>query len=216
MNYQKIHDNIIYNALIRESVAPTNIFESHHIIPKCEGGDHDGPVVKLTQKEHRIIHKLRYKINGILGNILSYNLMKYGRHHINENLKMISSKGALSYHTSYKQNNPEQYIKNQTNAGIIGGKKCYDNNMGLFKLSKGEMSKNRSKGTQNIVNNKLGMFSDEYRKEHRKRLMKRVNTPDGIFDSMTEASIFYNVVLGTITYRVNCVNFKEWYYVEEN
>lgn len=59
------------------------------------------------------------------------------------------------------------------------------------------------------------MFSDEYREKHKLILYKKVNTPIGIFDSMTEAAKYYNISPGTDTYRVNNKNkqWDEWYYI---
>lgn len=60
MNYQKIHDQIINLAKIR---VISIITEKHHIIPKCMGGTNDvANIVKLTPKEHFIIHKLLCEI----------------------------------------------------------------------------------------------------------------------------------------------------------
>lgn len=56
MNYKKLHDNIITKAKTRTLPGYS---EKHHIIPKCLGGD-DEPdnLVRLTAREHFIIHKL--------------------------------------------------------------------------------------------------------------------------------------------------------------
>lgn len=74
MNYKLIHDKIICRAKNRKIDFYT---EKHHIIPKCEGGDVNGECVKLTIKEHRLIHLLRYKFTGILENLYAVNMMKY-------------------------------------------------------------------------------------------------------------------------------------------
>jgi hypothetical protein len=55
---------------------------------------------------------------------------------------------------------------------------------------------------------------DEYRDKHKLTLMKPIMTPDGIFNSMLEASKHFDVVPATITYRVNSKNEK-WYYLTE-
>ncbi len=56
MNYQKIYNNIIERAKIRN----LNCYkERHHIIPKCLGGNNTKEnIVKLTAKEHFICHRL--------------------------------------------------------------------------------------------------------------------------------------------------------------
>jgi len=56
MNYRKIHDSIIDRAKNRKISGYT---ESHHILPKCLGGNNKKEnLVKLTAKEHWIIHQI--------------------------------------------------------------------------------------------------------------------------------------------------------------
>jgi len=60
MNYSKIYNSIIQNAKTRP--AP-QINESHHILPKCLGGDNSkSNIVRLTPKEHFICHLLLTKM----------------------------------------------------------------------------------------------------------------------------------------------------------
>ena len=62
MNYELIHQKIIDRALIRPKI-PDQYYESHHIIPKCLGGNNEiSNLVFLTAKEHFIIHKLLVRI----------------------------------------------------------------------------------------------------------------------------------------------------------
>jgi len=204
MNYKLIHDKIICRAKNRKIDFYT---EKHHIIPKCEGGDVNGECVKLTIKEHRLIHLLRYKFTGILENLYAANMMKYSDR---ERLFSVASK--LS-HKKRKEKNPEKYFLDQRICGKIGGIKCRDEKIGFHNLSEEEKNKAREKGRETLVKNKLGMFSDEYREKHKKKLMKKIKTPDNTFDSMKEAAIYYQVSPGTITYRVNSDNFKNWYFI---
>lgn len=215
MNYQRIHDSIIDRALHRNTNHSQVKYESHHIKPVCEGGLRSGQTVLLTQKEHRIIHKLRYKFTGVLGNILAYNLMKYGRDFLNENHRLVASKGGFGHHEKMKNEDPEKYRERQSNSGKVGGTKCYENGLGFFAMSEDQMKKSRKRGTKTLVENKIGMFSDEFRKQFRIKLQKKVLTPDGIFDSMILAAKHYGVSCGTITYRVNNEREKwnEWRYV---
>lgn len=73
MNYQKIYDAIIAKAKsenrTRKSGQPLPYYESHHIIPKCMGGDGNlwqfgkhPNIVLLTPKEHYLCHYLLHKI----------------------------------------------------------------------------------------------------------------------------------------------------------
>lgn len=60
MNYIKIHNNIIERAKNRIILGYT---ENHHILPKCLGGTNSPDnLVKLTAKEHFIIHRLLIRI----------------------------------------------------------------------------------------------------------------------------------------------------------
>jgi len=56
MNYSKIYTQLIERAKIRDLTCYT---ERHHIIPKCLGGNNGiKNIVKLTAKEHFIVHRL--------------------------------------------------------------------------------------------------------------------------------------------------------------
>lgn len=215
MNYQSIHDSIIRRGLIRP-IDPSCYYEYHHITPRCEGGCDDGPVVPLTPKEHRIIHKLRYKLTGVMGNVFAYNLMKYGREALRIKHPLIARMGGRAHHATYKQRDPEGYSERQRKAGRIAGAQSRDNGLGFFRLTEEEKKSARDKGRATTVANNLGMFDPKYRIEHAKTLVKRVNTPSGVFNSMQEAAAYYNKVPGTITYRVQSShpNWTDWFIIE--
>lgn len=60
MNYQKIYDQIIERAKIREL---EGYKEKHHIIPKCIGGGNErSNIVELTAREHFLCHWLLHEI----------------------------------------------------------------------------------------------------------------------------------------------------------
>ena len=60
MNYKRIHDSIIYRAKTRTISGYT---ETHHILPKCLGGGNEKRnLVKLTAKEHWLIHQILCEI----------------------------------------------------------------------------------------------------------------------------------------------------------
>ena len=60
MNYQLIHNQIIERAQQR---VPAGYTENHHIIPKCIGGNNsEENLVRLTAREHFIVHKLLAEI----------------------------------------------------------------------------------------------------------------------------------------------------------
>lgn len=214
MNYQRIHDAIIHRSQSRLRCIVTK-YESHHILPKCEGGEDSAATVFLTEKEHRLIHRLRYKITGVLGNILAYNLLRYGRNSLGKNHKLISSLGGKSHHLHYRNRDALAYSNRQRAAGISGGNNCKSKQLGFFTLTESQKNAARNKGRATTVNNKIGMFSDEFREKHKQNLQKKIKTPNGVFDSMTAASTFYKVSAATITYRVksNTESWKNWTYI---
>lgn len=214
MNYQKIHDDIIHRA--RQRVLCDNTYvEKHHVIPKCEGGLNSGETVNLTRKEHKIVHLLRYKITKVVGNLIASNFMINTTDSIKKTRHIFAKIGAKAYHEKYKNNFSEKYLSHQKKAGTLGGDKCKEQSLGFFALTSEQKEEARNKGRKTIVDNKIGMFSDEYREKHKLMLHKKIKTPDGIFNSMSEASKFYNVVPGTITYRVNSNKWFNWEYVIE-
>ena len=72
MNYQKLHDSIIESAKNRVHIK--GVHHKHHIIPLHEDPN-STETVSLTTKEHKIVHLLRYKINGSVGNLCAYYLL---------------------------------------------------------------------------------------------------------------------------------------------
>lgn len=62
LDYQKHYERLIRRARSRPNLW-NEIFERHHIVPKCEGGtDEQDNIVKLTPEEHYVAHQLLYKI----------------------------------------------------------------------------------------------------------------------------------------------------------
>lgn len=61
MNYKKIYDSLIKKR--QEEILTTGYYETHHIIPRCMGGNNSKEnLVKLTAKEHYIAHALLFHI----------------------------------------------------------------------------------------------------------------------------------------------------------
>jgi hypothetical protein len=217
MNYQKIHDEIIHRA--KNRILPQETYtENHHVHPICENGLQSGETVKLLIKEHKLVHKLRYKYNRNIGNLLAYFLMKNTSESRVKHNKLAATLGAKAYHKKFKEKNYDEYILNQKKAGVSGGNKCVSEKLGYFSLSEEELNLARKKGNETLVKNKLGMFSDEYREKHKLMLHKKIKTPEGIFISMTDAANFYMVSRATITYRINNDReaWKDWNYIINN
>lgn len=211
MDYIKIHDSIISRAKNR-NIDKDIYYERHHINPICEGGDPNGETVLLTEKEHRIIHYLRYKITKNFYNFYAYRLIKSCQNRI-ENAKMA----AKVSHIVLKEKDYDYYIKRQSKAGKSGGLKCKNEKLGFHSFTKEQFQENGRKVGTILAEKKIGMFSDEFRKYKNDSQKKKVHTPAGVFNSLTEAAIYYNVVPTTVTNRVrnSAERFSEWYLIEE-
>ena len=64
LNYKKIYEDLIHKSISENRKKGSNVYyESHHIVPKCLGGNNSKEnLVLLTSKEHFIAHKLLIKI----------------------------------------------------------------------------------------------------------------------------------------------------------
>ena len=210
MNYLLIHNKILDNAKSRQY--NSKIHHNHHIKPKHEDNT-SFEVVPLTIKEHYLIHYLRYKIGYGMGNYKAYLLLKYGK----VNMNILQAKlGAIAYHKNFKKTNPELYKKNQIKAGVSGGKKCYENKIGFFNLTESELNVTRNKGRKTVVENKLGMFSDNFRQQHKKKLNKKIIIDELVFDSMMSVSKHFNISQSLVTYRVKSEKWSNWNYLKES
>ena len=64
MNYKKVYNNIVRQSLSKNRVKG-DLYENHHIVPKCMGGlDDKCNMVLLTPREHFVCHHLLCKIYG--------------------------------------------------------------------------------------------------------------------------------------------------------
>jgi len=197
MDYKKIHDSIINRALSR-TLDKNEYYENHHIIPICEGGFPDGPTVPLTLKEHRLVHLLRYKINGNGGNRSTSNLLKNSIQKRKLNAKLAAKKSHDLNHVDVLK-----YYEKQKAAGKSGGRSSFEHKAGFHSMTENEKILLREKGRNTTVKNKLGMFSDEYRNIHKEKMKKKIKIDNMIFNSCTDASKYYKVSPGTISYWIS-------------
>ena len=78
MNYQRIYNEIVDRAKLRE-IQEGIYYESHHILPKSMGGSNDEDnLVNLTAKEHYLCHWLLYKIHKTASMACAWRFMTYG------------------------------------------------------------------------------------------------------------------------------------------
>lgn len=90
MDYLKIYNQLIKRAKKRKEI---NIYEIHHIIPKCIGGNDDKEnLVKLSPREHFIAHKLLCKIYSYSGIRYAFCMMVYTSMNFVKNKQNCSTK----------------------------------------------------------------------------------------------------------------------------
>ena len=79
-----------------------------------------------------------------------------------------------------------------------------DEGIGWHARSLEEMREHGSVAGRRLAEGKVGMFSDEYRKEHAEGMKKvvRVEETGAIYNSCLEAAEALGVSPGTITYRI--------------
>jgi hypothetical protein len=78
MNYKRLYDSIISKAKTARGSRDISAgyFEMHHILPKClGGGDEQSNLVKLTAREHFIVHWLLCKIHKNYKLASAFNMM---------------------------------------------------------------------------------------------------------------------------------------------
>lgn len=109
MNYLNHYNKLIERAKNRN--IHEGYYESHHIIPRCMGGNDDSNnIVKLTPEEHYVAHQLLYKIYKL--NSLIYACMMMSNGLSNRNNKCygwIRKKHALSISKSIKSHWLKKY-----------------------------------------------------------------------------------------------------------
>lgn len=147
MNYQKIHDEIITQAKIRK-IDKTLYYEKHHIIPKCLGGDNSKDnLVKLTAREHYIIHWLLVKI-------------------YKDNHKLISALHLMTYSGSKNSGRYASYtfkyareLWNDANKKICN---TSENKIRVSKIHSGKVCKESTKDKLRLVDREY-LKTQEYR-----------------------------------------------------
>lgn len=88
MNYRKVYNQLIANAKAQHI---DGYYETHHIVPKAEGGsDYNTNLVKLTARQHYIAHLLLAKIYDDLKMYSALTYMRCGNKFVNRNFKFNS------------------------------------------------------------------------------------------------------------------------------
>lgn len=170
MNYKRIYDNLIKKAKERNKI---DIFETHHIIPRCIGGnDLENNLVNLTPKEHFIAHKLLCKIYGYKGIRYAFSMMVFMSMNFIKNTKKCSTK--RFYRVSSKDYEEcRKFLKEDTSKRFKG--KIYINNQEIqMIIDKSELKQYLDNGW---IKGKLP-FSEEALKSIREYAKKRILTEE--------------------------------------
>ena len=155
MNYQLIHDQIIERAQERSI---TGYVERHHIIPKCLGGNNSKEnLVKLTAREHMLVHLLLVKIYPDRVNLVRAAFMM-------SNVK--SDKHKRSYKVGARE-----YASLRESYSKIVSKQWKGKN----KIFSEEHRKNLSKAAKNRMPK-----TTEQRKSQSETMKKRMSSPEGV------------------------------------
>ena len=88
MNYRKVYNQLIDNAKAQHI---DGYYETHHIVPKAEGGSDDNTnLVKLTARQHYIAHLLLAKIYDDCAMHCALTMMKSKTKSMNRNFRFNS------------------------------------------------------------------------------------------------------------------------------
>jgi hypothetical protein len=151
MNYEKIYNQLIERAQSENRQKGCGVyFESHHIVPKCLGGNNDNTnLVLLTAREHYVAHKLlceiysdNAKLHYAMWRMMNAQSKQHNRNYI------ISS----YEYNRYKQIQSELIRQlGKQNAGKI--RVISEETRNKMKLAK--LGKSRSKETREKISNTL-------------------------------------------------------------
>lgn len=155
MNYKNVYDNIVKKAVDRGE--PDVYFETHHILPRSLGGsDEDNNLVKVTAREHFILHYLLTKFTSDAGRIKmlhAFMLMSGGNGHQKRyiNGRLYEAKKA-------------EFSKAQSDR-FSGVPKTEDHKQKISKSLTGRVTSEatKQKQSESASNRKRKPFSQEYK-----------------------------------------------------
>lgn len=142
-------------------------------------------------------------MTGNKGNLGAYNLINKFKDNVFQR-KDNARFAAKETHRQWKQRDPEGYSESQRTKGKKGAQVAMEMGVSIFGMSEEDKRVSRAKGTKTIVDNKLGMFSDEYRVQHAEEMKKVVRDEETgiIYSSCQEAAKSLGVTSATITNRI--------------
>lgn len=193
MNYQRIYNEIISNAVIRNSQKSDSVYtESHHIIPKCLGGtDTESNIVNLTAREHFIAHYLLAKIHG---GSLWFPICSFRSNGRYPNGRLYQYAKTQQSNVCKLRRHTEETKEKIRAANINQGKWKGDLNPSRIDHPKGMLNKTHSKST------KIKMKEAKLNKP-RSGFEYQWITPCGIFITREDAAIANSIDKLTVRYR---------------
>ena len=223
MNYIEIHNYIINRA--KNRIINKGYIEKHHIIPKCMGGkNHKKNIVKLTGREHYIIHQLLAKIypnvEGFITSVIRMSKQCVGsraykwlreKHAINTSKRMKGHKYNLGRVRSYEEKiNISQTMKGipksletkiKMSAAQLGNKKA----LGLIR------GKMKYEHKQKMIQSKIKrVFINQY--DSNGKFLKTFNS---IYEAKKEINdIGNNIYKALKNNKLKCKNYY-WRYTNE-
>jgi hypothetical protein len=149
MNYIKLYLKICRSAIARERTNPPEIYERHHIFPESIYGKNDLKI-KLTIREHYLVHWLLYKAC----------LRRYGKKSIK------TSKMGLAFHwmvygrgknNEREKINPTSRMYESARIAVVNAKREKSRPDMIGKKSFGASEERIREGTRRMSEKKMGM-----------------------------------------------------------
>lgn len=211
MDYVKIHDAIVARASLR--IYDSKLHQNHHVIPIHED-ETSATVVAVTLKEHALLHHLRYKMTGTLGNKLAWKFINGLLQHSDVILEICSEAGKVGGRITKSNNlgifNPDYDRSAQSkltwSSGIMdtvdfsairimGGTATRDNKRGIFREDLQHLRKEWSKiGTDALAasGNRSGICNETWRNNNRELVIEICSKAGSIGGKVTGAMSWWN------------------------
>jgi|AntAceMinimDraft_18_1070375.scaffolds.fasta_scaffold36860_5 hypothetical protein len=221
MNYQRIYEDLIKKAKLKNRIKYNGIYyENHHIKPKClDGGNEKNNLILLTGKEHFVAHKLLTKIHpnnkklALAFHYMIYGNKKYKTYNISskdyqysKELILLNSK-PLSKETKLKISNSEKgkIVSYETKQKISKANKgrTFSEKVNKSKGRKGEenfwFNKQHSNETKQKIKNTLLNRKEKISNDTRKKI-----------SLVTKNTIWITNVENKINKRINFIDLDEY------
>jgi hypothetical protein len=171
MNLQKIYIALLERGAKRTYKRGIGLHR-HRILPGYQGGEYaEGNIAYLTRKEHRLVHKLRYKLFGNVKELGASKQLggKLTTQQLSEHSKLMTASLSKKQRLEYSRRGGLSLSKEQlSKAGKLGGASSVFKKTGFLRMSKEQLSKNGRTGALITITKKIGIhgLSEEQRLEN--------------------------------------------------